>query len=145
MKINWGYRITIVYLAFAVGIMIMVYMTSQQNRDLVSEDYYEQELAYQKVIDRSANTAALSSPVNINIHENKLSIDLPQEFKSVVSKGEWILYYAADKEKDMSGTFSTLDGKYQIPVPKKTKGQYLLKLEWEAGSNHYYFEKTIFF
>ena len=144
MKINWGYRIAIVYLVFAVGIMFMVYMTTLQNRDLVSEDYYEQELAYQKIIDRSANTAALSSPVKIDQQEEQLTIGLPIEFNGITTKGKWTLYFAADKEKDLSGAFSTANGKYEINIPENRKGQFLLKLEWDAGSNHYYFEQNIF-
>lgn len=145
MKINWGYRITIVYLVFAVGIMFMVYLTTLQNRDLVSEDYYEQELAYQKVIDQSANTAALSTPVNINRKRDQLLIELPAEFKGLAAEGKWTLYYAADKEKDMSGDFNTASGRYAILIPKNIKGQFLVKLDWQAGENHYYFEQNIFF
>jgi hypothetical protein len=145
MKINWGYSITIVYLVFAVGIMFMVYMTALQNRDLVSENYYEQELAYQKVIDQSANTAALSTPVTISRQRDQLLIELPAEFNGLSAKGKWTLYYAADKEKDMSGEFNTISGKYGISIPQNIKGQFLVKLDWEAGENDYYFEQNIFF
>jgi hypothetical protein len=143
MKINWGYRITIVYLVFAVGMMFMVYMTTLQNRDLVSEDYYEQELVYQKVIDQSANTAALSTPVTINRQDDQLLIEFPAEFKGLSAKGKWMLYYAANKEKDRSGNLNTANGKYAIHIPQNTKGQFLVKLDWEAGENHYYFEQNI--
>ena len=54
MKFNWGYKILFVYLSFAGGILYLVYRTSLENRDLVSDNYYEEELAYQKVIDQSA-------------------------------------------------------------------------------------------
>jgi hypothetical protein len=145
MKINWGYRITIVYLVFAVGIMVMVYLTTLQNRDLVSEDYYEQELDYQRVIDQSANTAALSTPVTISRKDNQLLIELPAEFTGRSAKGKWTLYYAANKEKDRSGNFNTASGKYALSIPENTMGQFMIKLDWEAGENHYYFEQNIFF
>jgi hypothetical protein len=144
MKINWGYKITIVYLVFAVGMMLMVYMTTLQNRDLVSEDYYEQELAYQKVIDQSANTAALSSPVTISRQGDLLLIELPAEFKDLSAKGKWTLYYAANKEKDRSGDFNAVNRKHAIRIPQNANGQFLVKLDWEAGKKHYYFEQTIF-
>jgi hypothetical protein len=121
----------------------MVYMTTLQNRDLVSEDYYEQELVYQKVIDQSANTAALSTPVTINRQDDQLLIEFPAEFKGLSAKGKWMLYYAANKEKDRSGNLNTANGKYAIHIPQNTKGQFLVKLDWEAGENHYYFEQNI--
>lgn len=142
---NWGYRITIVYLVFAVGIMIMVYMTTLQNRDLVSEDYYEQELAYQKVIDNSAKTAALSTPLNISRKNDVLAIGFPTEFNSKSINGKWSLYYAADKSKDHNGYFQTSNGKYEIRISENIQGQFLLKLEWESGGNEFYFEQNIFF
>ena len=74
MKFNWGYKILIVYLAFAGGILYMVYLTTLQNRDLVSENYYEEELAYQKVIDKSAKTAQLSGDVKVNLNQIKREI-----------------------------------------------------------------------
>ena len=43
MKFNWGYKILFVYLSFAGGILYLVYRTSLENRDLVSENYYEEE------------------------------------------------------------------------------------------------------
>ena len=64
MKISWGHKILFTYLAFVAGMMGMVYFTTQQNRDLVSDNYYADELAFQKIIDESANTAALQSPSN---------------------------------------------------------------------------------
>lgn len=144
MKINWGFRIIIIYLVFSVGILFMVYLTTLQNRDLVSEDYYEQELAYQKVIDQSANTAALSTPVTISRKGNQVLIELPAEFKGISAKGKWTLYYAANKEKDVSGDFNTTSAKYPISIPQNTNGHFLVKLDWEAGVNHYYFEQNIF-
>lgn len=145
MKINWGYKITIVYLVFTVGMMVMVYLTTLQNRDLVAEDYYEQELAYQKVIDQSTQTAALSSAVSISRNGKELSIELPAEFKGSRSEGKWTLYYAADKQRDVHGDFHTADGIVHLMINNNTKGQYLLKLQWQNNGIVYYYEENIFF
>jgi hypothetical protein len=145
MKLNWGYSITIVYLAFAIGIMAMVYLTTLENRDLVSEDYYEQELAYQKVIDNSANTAALSTPINLSRNGNELVVAFPIDFNTKKIYGKWSLYYAADKNKDLKGSFQTSNGKYEIRIPENIQGQFLLKMDWEVGDDDFYFEQNIFF
>ena len=145
MKINWGYKITIVYLVFAVGMMAMVYLATMQNRDLVAEDYYEQELAYQKVIDQSAQTAALSSAVSISRKGDELNIELPAEFKGSLSEGNWNLYYAADKQRDLHGDFHTANGIGHLKIDDNTKGQYLLKLQWQNNGIVYYYEENIFF
>ena len=45
---NWGYKILTVYIIFIAGILFLVFKSSNQNQDLVTKDYYEQELKYQQ-------------------------------------------------------------------------------------------------
>jgi hypothetical protein len=59
---NWGYKILFVYLAFVAGILLMVFKSSIQKRDLVTPDYYAKELKYQQRIDAVKKTQALSAP-----------------------------------------------------------------------------------
>jgi hypothetical protein len=146
MKFNWGYKILFVYLAFAGGILYMVYLTTLQNRDLVSENYYEEELAYQKVIDQSAKTAQLSAVVKVNVNQNNrvIEIQLPPEFNTNNVVGKWSLYFAADRKMDLEGTINTNDGSQVIQLPVGRNGNYTLKLEWESNRQSYYFEEIIF-
>lgn len=146
MKFNWGYKIFLVYLTFACGILYMVYLTSLQNRDLVSENYYEEELAYQKVIDQSGKTAQLSKAVEVNQDKlnNILEVRLPPEFDNINALGKWNLYYAADRKMDVEGTINTNNGNQKIQLPKSRTGNYTLKLEWEGNGQSYYFEEIIF-
>ena len=65
MKLSWGYKITLVYIAFVAGMGFLVFKASSQKFDLVTKDYYEQELKYQQVIDQAANSSRLSEPVTI--------------------------------------------------------------------------------
>ncbi|MFM1969857.1 MAG: hypothetical protein RL152_1234 [Bacteroidota bacterium] len=146
MKFNWGYKILFVYLAFAGGILYMVYLTTLQNRDLVSENYYEEELAYQKVIDQSAKTAQLSGAVKVNLNQIKrvIEIQLPPEFNNINAVGKWNLYFAANQKMDLEGTLNTNDGSQAIQLPQGRTGNYTLKLEWESNGLSYYFEEIIF-
>ena len=144
MKFNWGYKIIFIYTVFVLGILTMVFLTAKENRDLVSENYYAEEIAYQKLIDQSAKTAALSAPVELIASAGQLIIELPKEFDGLQANGEWTLYYAADKARDIAGNIQTEIGKYSIAVPNDATGQYLFKMHWKAGDKEYYFEKNIF-
>jgi hypothetical protein len=146
MKLNWGYKILIAYLAFAGGILYMVYLTTLQNRDLVSENYYEEELAYQKVIDQSAKTARLTRAVKVKVNQqnNVAEIQLPPEFNNTNAVGKWNLYFAADQKMDLEGTINTNDGRQAIQLPKGRNGNYTLKLGWESNGESYYFEEILF-
>lgn len=144
MKISWGHKILFTYLAFVVGIMSMVYLTSLQSRELVSDNYYSEELAYQKIIDQSANTASLSQNIKIEQLSDKIIIHLPGELQDKKSAGKWSLYFAADSKKDINGNFETKTGKTSILLPAKALGVYNMILQWETNGKDYYFEKTIF-
>lgn len=143
MKISWGHKIIFAYSLFVAGIMLMVYLSSQENRDLVSEEYYADELAFQKIIDQSEKTAALSGPVEIERSQTELQIKLPQEFRTAKAEGTWLLYYAADQTKDITGRFTAENGNFKITVPEKASGQYLIKLQWTSSGTSYYFEKKM--
>ncbi len=144
MKISWGHSILFTYLAFAAGILCMVYLTSRENRDLVSENYYADELAYQSVIDQSANTAALSTAITVEEFTDKIMVALPKELEGTQSSGKWMLYFAADRQKDLTGEFETNTGSATIIIPQQAKGLYTLTLQWETAGKSYYFEQDIY-
>ena len=67
MKVSWGNKILIVYVAFGMFILFMVYKAVNTRYDLVSKDYYKEELRYQDRIDRLNNAAKLS---NVLVQQN---------------------------------------------------------------------------
>ena len=144
MKISWGYKIIFIYTVFVLGILTMVFLSAKENRDLVSENYYAEEIAYQQVIDQSSKTAALSAPVELMATGSQLIIQLPKEFYGLQTNGEWTLYYAADKSRDLTGSIHTQNGNCSIAIPTDATGQYLFKMHWKVGNKEYYFEKNIF-
>ena len=40
---NWGKKIAVLYIGFVIMIGFLVYKSTQQNTDLVSDDYYKKE------------------------------------------------------------------------------------------------------
>jgi hypothetical protein len=145
MKISWGYIITSGYLVFVAGIVFLVYKASSQKFDLVTKDYYEQELKYQHVIDESANTARLSAPLIVERSGDELQISFPAEMKDKKKTIDFYLYYPADAKRDFRKTIETKDNGLLQPLPAAMKGQYQLKLSWEVDGVKYYFEKKLFF
>lgn len=51
-KLNWGWRISILYSGFVVFMLFMVFKTTTVKDDLVTPDYYAKELEYQQHIDK---------------------------------------------------------------------------------------------
>ena len=140
---SWGYRILIVYGVFISGIACMVIMSSLQNRDLVAQDYYEQELKFQDKIDYANNAAFLSSRFILTQQKDTLKISLPQEMKGHPVKAKILLYSPADEKKDMLLTPETGNAELFLILPASYKGLYKVKAEWQCGGKTFYDERKI--
>lgn len=145
MKFSWGHKIAFAYLAFVAGIMFLVYKASQQKFDLVTEDYYGEELKYQNVIDQKGRVAQLSAAPVITHSVNEVNIQLPGEFNGKEVKGELYLYRPSDATKDLRKAF-TINGNYfKLELPQSLSGIYDVKLSWQAEGQSFYNEQKIFF
>ena len=59
---TWPVAITLIFSIFVLTLIGLVIFTSGHSVDLVSEDYYGQELAFQKQIDRIKRSRNLPVP-----------------------------------------------------------------------------------
>lgn len=142
---SWGYKIILVYALFVCGIAYLVIRSSRQNIDLVTLEYYAAELKFQDKIDEQANVAKLSAPVTVVYRNDTLTLSFPQEFMKKPLKGTLVVYYPADKKKDISAGFETDKAVCNIPMQQKLYGQHEVHVAWKAAGVDYYFEKKIFF
>jgi len=145
MKISWGYKIAGVYLVFVGGILFLVFKANNEDFDLVTKDYYGEELKYQQVIDESENYAKLSMPLSVEKTDSAVNIRFPEEMKDKKKKIDFYLYYPADAKKDFRISFETNENEFTQPLPTATKGMYDLKLTWQTDSIKYLHKQKIFF
>ena len=141
---SWGYKILVFYIVFIGMMLTMVYGTYQHSVNLVSKDYYEQELKYQDVIDGSKNYASLQQKLEVNINENLISIQWPEsiDIKKVGQVQIW-LYNKADASGDIRFGFESLDKPIiEIPLGEKQQGNYTLKIQWKTDETPYYLESS---
>lgn len=141
---NWGYKILFVYIFFVAGIIFLVAKSSMQNQDLVTKDYYEQELKYQDKIDQTERANALSSLVKYEVRAHDILISFPQEMKNTELNAHILLYCTADKSKDIEKNINTKDGIIQMALPAGNKGLHELKISWTANNTSYYHEHKLF-
>jgi len=115
-----------------------------QNQDLVTTDYYEQELKYQSKIDEMERANKLSAPVKFEIKSNELLISLPAEMKGLDVSAQVLLYCTADKSRDIQMKFTTKDGMISMPLLPSNKGQHELRISWTADKVNYYNQQKLF-
>jgi hypothetical protein len=137
---SWGYKVTILFVGFAVMIGTLVYKCTQQHYDLVSADYYDQELKYQDKIDGSKQAAAIS-PVTISQTENDVVIQMPAELKGEAMQGEVWLYCASNAADDIRLPLQVnYDGIMHINKGKIAGFNYTAKITWNSDNINYYKE-----
>ena len=141
---NWGYKIILVFAVFVSGILYLVIGSFSQNIDLVTTNYYEEELKYQTTIDATERSNALSSKIICVVKNDTMHIEFPAEMKKQHVKADVWLYFIADKKKDIKQTFETSEGSISLPLTVMNKGLHDVKINWEAAGGQYYFEQKIF-
>lgn len=145
MKITWGHKIAGVYLLFVAGILFLAFKANHEEFDLVTKDYYGEELKYQQVIDQTENSAKLSAPVLVEKTEGQLKISFPEEMRNKKKKIDFYLYYPADARKDFRLKLETNEMEFTQPLPARITGMYELQLTWQADSLKYFHKQKIFF
>ena len=131
MKFNWGTGIAIGYTTFVVFIGVMVYKAFGEDFDLVTEDYYAQEIKFQDKIDSKARAEKLDGNLQTIVEGKNLKILFPQ--KDIPLKGSINCFRPSDESKDFTETFTIENGAYTIPLSKFIKGKYLIKVEWSEN------------
>jgi hypothetical protein len=137
---NWGYKIVFAYISFAGFIGFIAVKAMRQNIDLVSKDYYQQEIQYQDQIGRIKNAAAIEHlDFDYSAQQKKVKITFPA---SHFTAAKLVFYRPSDAQKDIQINLKA-DGKtptFEVPVSKLSTGFWKAKILWTDGKKEYYQE-----
>ena len=135
---SWGNKLIMVFVVFAALMATLVYKATQTKFELVSKDYYQEELRYQDKIDGAGN-AALEAPLLVRLKDGSVFLEFPELQKKSNITGEAWFYCSVDASKDnrIALNVNTL-GIQQIDVKTFRKGNYVVKISYEANGKKYY-------
>lgn len=141
---NWGNKLIVVFLCFGVSIGFLVYRCMQVQVNLVSNEYYKDELAYQQVINGKIMAGRLSSEVTLIADSEQLVIQLPSEMMSKSIKGD-IWFYCPSQLGNDKKTALLIDqsGRQVLPAKFLSRGRYQVKINWESDNISYYTEQPL--
>ncbi|RXK62651.1 hypothetical protein ESA94_06545 [Lacibacter luteus] len=144
MTLNWGHKVTLGFSAFVIFMFFMVYKSMHTDFQLVSKEYYKDELAYQQVIDGTKRANELSTTVSVAQSNETVTIQLPEELKGKKISGNIWLYCPTDDKKDQRLTL-TADADARLQLERKTiaAGNYVLKINWTADGTAFYNEQPL--
>ena len=142
---NWGLRIILLYTAFVGGMLFLVYKCTQQSVDLVSTDYYAQELKFQDKIDRLNNSEKLDVKLAVvySSEHSNIQIVFPESSTPNNTTGEIVLFRPDNSKLDFKIPIDITDGVQNIPTQKLSKGLWRVKSSWSTNDTPYYQEEKI--
>jgi hypothetical protein len=139
---NWGQKLMMVFIFFAIGMIYLVYRCTQVNTALVTSEYYKDELKYQDVIDGTNMANALSRRIQLSQDKRAITVQLPDEMKNGNVSGKIWFYCAADVKKDRHISIE-VDSEAIQRISKKAllPGTYTVKFDWSNCNKHYHAEQ----
>ncbi|MFB6455935.1 FixH family protein [Chitinophaga sp. Hz27] len=141
---NWGYKIIIVFTLFAVGMLTLVTKSMRTKIDMVTNDYYSEELKYQDIIEGRNNAGRLSAPVKVTQPGETVSITMPEELIGRAIKGNISFYRPSDSNKDFAVPLQPdHNGNQTVAREKFIRGNYRVKIQWEMDNKQYYQEEVL--
>ena len=144
MTLNWGHKLIGVFLIFVGMMSYLVYRCVKTNYDLVSKEYYKEELSYQQVIDGASRANQLEKKITIAQNGSELVLQLPNEMKHTTVKGTAWFYYAPDAKRDQQIELRpNAEGEQSINSSSFFPGNYTAKIRWESNGQQYYTEEFV--
>lgn len=142
MKLNWGHKLIFVFTLFGGMMSYLVYRSVKTNFDLVSKEYYKDELAYQQVIDGTRQSSTLKGSLDVIVRGDSAIVQLPADMKHEQVNGTVLFYFASDAKKDR--WFELHESEMAVPLKHLAVGSYQVKVRWTSNSKQYYAEKLFF-
>ncbi len=139
---SWGKAIILVFILFAGFIGTMVYLMHQERIDLVRDDYYQDEIAYQRQIDRVANARQIdaTSVIQYVPTSHEIRLTLPDSLQ----RGTFLLYRPADGRQDVRLALTTATPAISvISMQGKPGGLWRAQLTWSDGQRDYYTDREL--
>ncbi len=145
MKINWGTAIVLVFIGFISFIMYFVIRMNTEEKyshDLVTEEYYKEELAFQKEINAEENGNALKHNVVVKIIEEGLLITFPEDKDYASVSGTISLYRPSNKKLDFEIPIALDGSEFVISNDRLLEGRWDVKIDWKYENTPFLFKKS---
>jgi len=143
MKLHWGHKIGIVYTLFAGFMIFMVLKSRTEKHELVTENYYENELLVQDLLNANNNLNAADFDVDITSSNHEILVSFDGLPSGERPSGTVSLYKPDDSSLDQTMNM-LLDGDDRMLIkPIGNHGRYKVSLRFNIAGTDYYKEKRI--
>lgn len=148
IKINWGTGIVIAMVLFMAFILQFVYRSvtmDEYSHELVSEDYYKDELYYQQEIDKINNGNQLEQNASIALVKEGFLVTFPQNMEASNITGIAYFQRPSNQSLDFKQTIIVSDSKLLIKHTNLVSGKWKIKIDWKYEDKEFMLKETAFY
>ena len=130
----------IALLAFIIFILSMLFLfpNGQKNSEMVTDNYYEEELKYQDVIDAKGRGDQLQEKPVYSQDKNGIRITFPKDYDNSNATVKFVLNRTDDQNLDIHKSVQLdMNKSFLIPAQVLTIGNYTLRLSWTKDKKDY--------
>lgn len=144
MKFTWGLGIVALLVVFLLGMITLVIISSSQELNLVSEDYYPKGINYQQQIDKEVRTLHLDKGIEFSQDNENVYLKFPHLDSSADPSGKILMFYPRSYHYDKHYNIEVNDSLFQI-ISKDSimTGRCIIKIDWSIDKVDYYQEETL--
>jgi hypothetical protein len=128
------------FIGFALFIGTLVFICVRQDINLVSVNYYQEELVHQQKMDQQQNMVELKERPVIILENEQVKLTFAGLNK--LTKGELKLTRPSDAKLDQHFKLNQ-DTQQNFPLRISEKGLYRVTMQWTMNGKDYYFEKLM--
>lgn len=141
---NFGVKVTVLYLSFVGMILTLVFLCFGQKVELVSKDYYAQELKFQDRIDAIKNEKALDGSISHQFNGKELVLSADSSMNLNGLQGTIYFFRPSDSSKDIKVKMDFKNGKQVLNTGVLLHGAYKMQLSWTINNINYFKEEVVF-
>lgn len=137
---TWGHGIILALASFIIFILSMLFLfpNGQKNSEMVTDQYYEEELQYQNVIDAKKRADELSEKPVYSQTAKGITLKFPQDINNTNSTFNFVLNRSDDQNLDIKKTVRLdADQSFTIPAAVLKNGNYTLRMTWTKDKTDY--------
>lgn len=148
IRLNWPTGIILAIISFMIFILSFVYKSIAIDRyqhELVSEDYYRDELHYQEEINKLNNSNTLEKDIELSNSEKGIVVKFPEDIAQDEISGVIRFQRLSNIKLDFSQEIRLEGHEQLIPDEKLVSGKWSIRVEWNHGEEEYLYKTSWFY
>jgi hypothetical protein len=142
----WPASIIAFFVIALCGLAAFIAFCVMHPTDLVTQDYYEQELRYQVQIDRTTRARAIDALASVTYDRpaKRITILLPLAENGVKISGNIHLYRPSEAALDRHVQLNLdTQGVQVLDASDLRRGLWKVKVQWKCGDEEYYLDRQL--